>query len=170
MLLYFEFFFFFIWHLKNKNPFDKWNCIFWVLKWKKKCQKKEREKWCPHPNFAQEDKKKLLTMEFHMNWNFFIIIIHWQFQHKLYFSNENSKLINHSMNIWWSCQDTIVACYVFTTASIYKGRLFVCFVVLRSTKLGASDRVLDVVGKLLMRRGAWAWFHGVFWTGHAKAL
>ncbi len=51
---------------------------------------------------------------------------------------------------------------MFTTTSIYEARLFVCFVVLRSTKLGASDRVLDIVGKLLMRRGAWAWFHGVF--------
>jgi len=53
---------------------------------------------------------------------------------------------------------------VFTTTSIYEGRLFVCFVVLRSTKLGASDHVLDVAGKLLMRRGAWAWFHGLNWA------
>jgi hypothetical protein len=35
---------------------------------------------------------------------------------------------------------------------VYEGRLFVCFVVMRSTKLGASDCVLDVVGQLLMRR------------------
>ncbi len=52
---------------------------------KKKSQNKERKKWCPHPNFAQEDKKKLLTMEFHINWKIFIIIIPWQFQHKLYY-------------------------------------------------------------------------------------
>jgi hypothetical protein len=33
----------------------------------------------------------------------------------------------------------------------------------------ASDRVLGVVGKLLKRRGAWAWFHDV-WTRGAKVL
>ncbi len=33
----------------------------------------------------------------------------------------------------------------------------------------ASDRVLGVFGKLLTRRGAWAWFHGV-WTCDAKVL
>jgi len=34
----------------------------------------------------------------------------------------------------------------------------------------ASDHVLGVFGKLLMRRrGAWAWFHGV-WTCGAKVL
>jgi hypothetical protein len=26
-----------------------------------------------------------LTMEFHINWKIFIIIIPWQFQHKLYY-------------------------------------------------------------------------------------
>jgi hypothetical protein len=29
--------------------------------------------------------------------------------------------------------------------------------------------VLGVIGKLLIRRGAWAWFHD-FWTGSAKVL
>jgi len=33
----------------------------------------------------------------------------------------------------------------------------------------ASDHVLGVFRKLLMRRGAWAWFHGV-WTCDAKIL
>jgi hypothetical protein len=33
---------------------------------------------------------------------------------------------------------------------------------MRSTKLGASDGIFDVVGQLMMRRGAWAWFLGVF--------
>jgi len=50
-----------------------------------------------------------------------------------------------------------------------EGSLF-CFVVMRSTELGcASDRVLGYFGKLSMRRGAWAWFHGV-WTCSAKVL
>jgi hypothetical protein len=44
-----------------------------------------------------------------------------------------------------------------------------CFVVMRSTILGCLDCVLGVFGKLLMRRGAWAWFHDV-WTCGAKVL
>ncbi len=53
--------------------------------------------------------------------------------------------------------------------SMKEGSLF-CFVVMRSTELGcASDRVLGYFGKLSMRRGAWAWFHGV-WTCSAKVL
>jgi hypothetical protein len=32
-----------------------------------------------------------------------------------------------------------------------------------------SDHILGVFGKLLMRRGAWAWFHDV-WTCGAKVL
>jgi len=31
------------------------------------------------------------------------------------------------------------------------------------------DHVFDVFGKLLMRRGAWAWFHGI-WTCSAKVF
>ncbi len=42
-----------------------------------------------------------------------------------------------------------------------------CFAVMRSTD--ASDCVLGVFGKLLTRRGAWAWFHDV-WTCAAKVL
>jgi hypothetical protein len=49
-----------------------------------------------------------------------------------------------------------------------KGSLF-CFVVMRSIKRAASDRVLGVFGKLLTRRGAWAWFHDG-WTLSAKVL
>jgi hypothetical protein len=53
--------------------------------------------------------------------------------------------------------------------SIYEGRLFVCFVLfvpMRSIQLGdASD--LGLFGKLLRRRGAVAWFHGI-WTCCAK--
>jgi hypothetical protein len=33
----------------------------------------------------------------------------------------------------------------------------------------ASDCVLGVFGKLLMRRGAWVWFHDI-WTYDAKVL
>jgi hypothetical protein len=45
-----------------------------------------------------------------------------------------------------------------------------CFVLLRSTQLGdASDCVLGLFGKLLTRRGALAWFHGI-WTCGAKIL
>jgi hypothetical protein len=41
---------------------------------------------------------------------------------------------------------------------------------MRSTKLGyASDRILGVFGKLSRRRGAWAWFHGI-WNCGAKDL
>jgi hypothetical protein len=40
---------------------------------------------------------------------------------------------------------------------------------MRSLYQDASYRVLGVFGKLLMRRGAWAWFHDV-WTGDAKVL
>jgi hypothetical protein len=44
--------------------------------------------------------------------------------------------------------------------SMKEGSLF-CFVFvgMRSTKLGSSDHLLGIFGKLSMRRGAWAWFH-----------
>jgi hypothetical protein len=35
--------------------------------------------------------------------------------------------------------------------------------------LGASDRIRGVFGKLLTRRGAWAWFHDA-WTCSAKVF
>jgi hypothetical protein len=35
--------------------------------------------------------------------------------------------------------------------------------------LDFSDHILGVFGKLLTRRGAWPWFHGI-WTCHAKVL
>jgi hypothetical protein len=45
---------------------------------------------------------------------------------------------------------------------------------MRSTELimkvtDHEDHVLGVFGKLLMRRGAWAWFHDV-WTSGTKVL
>jgi len=40
---------------------------------------------------------------------------------------------------------------------------------MRSIKSGVSNHVLAVFEKLLMRRGAWAWFHDV-WTCGAKGL
>jgi hypothetical protein len=56
--------------------------------------------------------------------------------------------------------------------SMKEGSLF-CFVVIKSTEPGCfrlcQDHVLGVFGKLWMRRGAWAWFHGV-WTCRAKVL
>jgi len=54
--------------------------------------------------------------------------------------------------------------------SMKEGRLFVLFlfVPMRSIQLGdASD--LGLFGKLLRRRGALAWFHGI-WTCCAKVL
>jgi hypothetical protein len=63
---------------------------------------------------------------------------YWIFN-KLYFSMKNSKTINYATNICWICQDPIVAPYVFTSTSIYDGRLFVClfcFVLIRSTEGG----------------------------------
>jgi hypothetical protein len=58
--------------------------------------------------------------------------------------------------------------------SIYEGRLFVCLFWFVSYLWGpldwdASNRVLGLFGKLSRRRGAWAWFHGV-WTCSAKVL
>jgi len=46
--------------------------------------------------------------------------------------------------------------------SMKEGSLF-CFVAMRSTQPDASNHVLGVFGKLLTRRGAWAWFYGI-WT------
>jgi hypothetical protein len=48
--------------------------------------------------------------------------------------------------------------------SMKEGNLF-CFVVMRSINWDASDHVLGVFGKLLMRRGAWAWFHDIWICG-----
>jgi hypothetical protein len=47
--------------------------------------------------------------------------------------------------------------------------LFVLFVSMRSTKGGCSRSRLGLFGKLLRRRGAWAWFHGV-WSCCGEAL
>jgi hypothetical protein len=54
---------------------------------------------------------------------------------------------------------------------MYEGRLFVCFVLYQwdPPNQDASDRVLGLFGKLLRRRGAWAWFHGV-WTCSVEVL
>ncbi len=49
-----------------------------------------------------------------------------------------------------------------------EGSLF-CFVIMRSTNLGCIRLCSSVFGKLLTRRGAWAWFHDV-WTCNAKVL
>jgi hypothetical protein len=49
----------------------------------------------------------------------------------------------------------------------------VCFVLFCSCEIHQtgmlSDRVLGVFGKLLTRRGAWAWFHDI-WTCGTKVL
>ncbi len=52
--------------------------------------------------------------------------------------------------------------------SMKEGSLF-CFVVWDLLNQDASDHVLGVFGKLLTRRGEWAWFHDV-WTWGAKVL
>ncbi len=61
--------------------------------------------------------------------------------------------------------------YMFNL-SMKEGSLFLfCFVLQLwdPPNQAASDRVLGVFGKLLIRRGAWAWFHDV-WTCGAKVL
>jgi hypothetical protein len=47
-----------------------------------------------------------------------------------------------------------------TNLSMKEGCLFVLFVLMRS-----KDYILDLSRKLLMRRGALAWFHGVWACG-----
>jgi hypothetical protein len=44
-----------------------------------------------------------------------------------------------------------------------------CFVLIRSTKLGCFKSCCCLFGKLSMRQGASAWFHGI-WTCGAKVL
>jgi len=54
--------------------------------------------------------------------------------------------------------------------SMKEGSLFCSYEIHQTGMLwDASDRVLDVVGKLSTRRGAWAWFHDI-WTCCAKVL
>jgi hypothetical protein len=57
-----------------------------------------------------------------------------------------------------------------TNLPMKEGSLF-CFVLQLwdPPNTDASDHVIGVFGKLLTRRGAWAWFHGV-WTCGAKVL
>jgi len=59
----------------------------------------------------------------------------------------------------------------FVFVDFLKGRLFVffCFVPVRSTKLGCFRLHSCLFGKLLRRRGASAWFHGI-WTCSAKVF
>jgi len=40
---------------------------------------------------------------------------------------------------------------------------------MRSTVLNALDHILGLFGKLSRRKGAWAWFHGI-WTCGAKSF
>jgi len=61
-----------------------------------------------------------------------------------------------------------------TVFSPKEGCLFVCFVLFclyqwDPLNRDASDRVLDIFGKLSRRRGSSAWFHGV-WTCSGEAL
>jgi len=53
--------------------------------------------------------------------------------------------------------------------STYEGRKEGCFVVMRSTKSWCFS-ILGVFGKLSMKRGAWAWFHGVWTCGPKNCL
>jgi hypothetical protein len=55
--------------------------------------------------------------------------------------------------------------------SIYEGRLFVLFCLYQwdPPNQDASDLIFGLFGKLSRRRGAWAWFHGI-WTCNAKVL
>jgi hypothetical protein len=62
----------------------------------------------------------------------------------------------------------------YPSISIYEGRLFVCFVFGLSDEIHATGMLkiaslVSLVGKLLRRRGASAWFHGV-WTCCTKVL
>jgi hypothetical protein len=50
-----------------------------------------------------------------------------------------------------------------------EGSLLVLFVFMRSFEPDASNSVLSLFGKLSRRRGALAWFHGV-WTCTIKVL
>ncbi len=59
---------------------------------KKKTRKKND---APTPTLHKRTRKKLLIMEFHINWYFFIIIIPWQIQQKLYFFR-NVEIFNYS--------------------------------------------------------------------------
>jgi len=54
---------------------------------------------------------------------------------------------------------------------IYLWRKVVCYVLILwdPPNRDASDHILGVFGKLLLRTGAWAWFHDV-WTCGAKVL
>jgi hypothetical protein len=55
--------------------------------------------------------------------------------------------------------------------NIYLWRKVVCFVLYSwdPQNQDASDRVLGLFGKLSRRRGAWAWFHGI-WTCGVKVF
>jgi hypothetical protein len=61
--------------------------------------------------------------------------------------------------------------YCILTSHIYLWRKVVCFVLYwwDPPNRDASDRVLDLFGKLSRRRGALAWFHGV-WTCGVEVL
>jgi hypothetical protein len=42
-----------------------------------------------------------------------------------------------------------------------EGSLFFCLYLIDPPNWDASDHFFGLFGKLLRRRGAWAWFHGV---------
>jgi hypothetical protein len=84
-----------------------------------------------------------------------------------------------------SCEEWFLNCYQFRKTNtfinsvsfallvqFYLWRKVVCLFCLYlrdPLNRHASDRILGVFGKLLMRRGAWAWFNGI-WTSRAKVL
>jgi len=73
----------------------------------------------------------------------------------------------HFYMIWFASSWTFLCIYIY----LYLSRKVVCFVLWLWDPLNwdASDHVLGVFGKLLTRRGAWAWFHDL-WTYGAKVF
>jgi hypothetical protein len=71
------------------------------------------------------------------------------------------ELGNHFAHLW-RLEDDFKTVYLWS-----KVVCLFCFVLMRSWD--ASDCVLGVFGKVLMRRGAWTWFREV-WTCSAKVL
>ncbi len=54
----------------KRNPFYKWHCIFWVLKWKKMPKKKEK-KMMPPPQLCTRGQEKIIDHGISHKLNFF---------------------------------------------------------------------------------------------------
>ncbi len=81
----------------------------------------------------------------------------------------HGNIFFQSFHMYWLKQESNIYFPRITQIEIYEARLFVCLYLWHPPNQDASNCVLGLFGKLFRRRGALAWFHGI-WTCGVKVL